>query len=493
MDINKSENHFMINWLFLRFLGIIYLIAFISIGTQILGLIGENGIIPAYFFLQSLQEQIGGVSFWIFPTLCWFNSSDGFLLFLCYGGAVLSLLLFIGFYPALILILLWIFYLSLTTVCQVFLSFQWDILLLETGFLAIFFAPVNSLHRPSSNFIPSNLVLWLFRWLLFRLIFSSGIVKLLSGDEAWHNLTALNYHYLTQPLPNLFSYYFHGLPENLQKISTLTMFIIELVIPFLFFLKKPFRLFAAIITIFFQVLIMITGNYCFFNLLTIALCLLLLDDSVFLNLLSGKFKNSILPQLISKKIIYWHKWIITFMCSFIIVISSVLMLRMLGVNNEAFVPVMKIYRYLSSYHLVNNYGLFAVMTTTRPEIIIEGSKDGENWYEYEFKYKPGNISKPPQFVAPHQPRLDWQMWFAALGRCEDNKWFINFCLRLLQDSKEVKSLIKNNPFPKKPPKYIRTLVYDYDFADFKTQKEKGHWWKRELRGGYCPVFSLQRN
>lgn len=486
MEINKEENYSIISWLFLRFLGIIYLIAFISLGVQVLGLIGENGIIPAYFFLQSLREQIGESSLWVFPTLCWFNSSDNFLLFLCYGGAILSVLLVIGFYPALILVLLWIFYLSLTTACQVFLSFQWDILLLETGFLAIFFAPVNSLFKPVNSFVPSNLILWLFRWLLFRLMFSSGVVKLLSGDEAWHSLTALNYHYLTQPLPNLFSYYFHALPEITQKLSTFIMFIIELVVPFLFFFKRQFRFFATIVTILFQILIMITGNYCFFNLLTIALCLLLFDDSIFIKL----FK---IQNLQAKKIIYWHKWIVVSVSSVVIVFSSVLVLQMLGVYNEAFVPIMKIYRNLSSYHIVNNYGLFAVMTTKRPEIIVEGSNDGRNWYEYEFKYKPGDISKPPKFVAPHQPRLDWQMWFAALGSCEDNSWFINFCLRLLQDSKEVINLIKDNPFPKSPPKYIRTLVYDYNFADFKTKKRKGHWWKRKLKGNYCPVFSLQHN
>ncbi|MDE0043894.1 MAG: lipase maturation factor family protein, partial [Candidatus Poribacteria bacterium] len=259
---------FLTRWLFLRLLGVIYLIAFLSLWTQIDGLIGSNGILPAEQYLNAVREQIGLERYLAFPTLCWFNDSDAFLHLFCGCGVFLSLLLIVGVAPVLALIGLWVCYLSLVTVGQSFLSFQWDALLLETGFLAIFFAPLRILPRISREATPSSVVLWLFRWLLFRLMFASGVVKLMSGDMTWSNLTALNFHYETQPLPTVLGWYAHHLPEWFQKASVAGMFGIEIVVPFLIFAPRRPRFLGAIALVALQLLIAATGNYCFFNLLT---------------------------------------------------------------------------------------------------------------------------------------------------------------------------------------------------------------------------------
>ena len=271
---------FLTRWLFLRILGVIYFIAFLSLWTQIDGLIGSGGILPAERYLSAVREQVGLERYLAFPTLCWLNNSDAFLHFLCGGGVFLSALLIIGVAPIIALVGLWVFYLSLVSVGQSFLSFQWDALLLETGFLAIFFAPLQILPRISREKPPSSVVLWLFRWLLFRLMFASGVVKLMSGDPTWSNLTALNFHYETQPLPTVLGWYVHHLPEWFQKASVAGMFGIEIVVPFLIFAPRRLRVLGAIALVALQLIIAATGNYCFFNLLTMALCILLLDDAI---------------------------------------------------------------------------------------------------------------------------------------------------------------------------------------------------------------------
>ena len=279
-------------WLFLRGLGCIYLIAFLSLWVQIHGLIGSNGISPAEQYLEAVRQQIGTEGYYLVPTLFWLNPSDIFLHFLCAGGVLLSLVLIVGFFPTFTLAGLWVFYLSLVTVGQAFLSFQWDVLLLEAGFLAIFFAPLQLRETFTRASQPSTAFLWLLRWLLFRLIFASGFVKLAS-DEVWRNLTALNFHYETQPLPTSLGWYVHQLPEGFQKASVIGMFAAELVVPFLIFAPRRLRTAGCIGLVGLQMLIILTGNYCFFNLLTIALCLLLIDDVTWKGLLTKRFMPAI--------------------------------------------------------------------------------------------------------------------------------------------------------------------------------------------------------
>ncbi|MCX6925036.1 MAG: lipase maturation factor family protein [Verrucomicrobia bacterium] len=425
---------------------------------------------------------------------------------------------------------MWLIYLSLTTVCGDFLGFQWDNLLLEAGFLAIFLAPLQLWPRSSRVAPPSRLVLWLLRWLLFKLVFQSGCVKLLSGDSSWRDLAALNFHYATQPLPTWIGWYAHQLPTWAQEVSVAVMFGIELFVPFLIFAPRRLRRFACGAMGFLQVLILLTGNYCFFNLLTIALCLLLLDDAAVVALLPPRLRAvlvaekgngtvtrccaslpashesqadatgraspapSAAPQLSAPPRLKLRRWPIqvTLPLACIAVGSSLLQFSaMFRVPITWPMPLVAVYAWLTPFRTFNSYGLFAVMTTSRREIVFEGSNDGVVWLPYEFKYKPGDVKRRPGFVEPHQPRLDWQMWFAALSQPQQNPWLVNFCFRLLEGSRPVLALLRRNPFPRAPPRYIRAVIYDYHFTNFATRRATGAWWSRQEKGLYLPPLSLR--
>jgi predicted DCC family thiol-disulfide oxidoreductase YuxK len=483
--------------IFLRAFGLIYLGAFVSLWVQVIGLIGEHGVIPAHLTLAALQqeankEHAGLRLYHALPTFSWFGASDNSLKLQCAAGAMLSILLIIGIAPAPCLFLLWAVYLSLATVCREFLSFQWDYLLLEAGWLAIFFAPLQIRPRWSAAAPPSRIVLWLLRFLLFRLMFESGCVKLLSHDASWRELTALNFHYETQPLPTWVGWYAHQLPASIQKFSVIVMFGTELVIPFLIFAPRRPRQFASFALIGLQVLIFATGNYCFFNLLTIALCFLLFDDAFLQKFMPARRWPLFPAEDVTPKGMGWPRLVTLPLLCLVLLISALQLSSILGMRTPWPRPLIEVYRGIEPFRSLNTYGLFTVMTTNRPEIVIEGSNDGQEWRAYEFKYKPGDVNRRPGFVAPHQPRLDWQMWFAALGRYERNPWLINFSVRLLEGAPEVLSLLDRNPFPTGPPRYVRAIVYEYQFSDFALRRKTGDWWRRELKGPYMPVLSLRR-
>ncbi|MBI3307399.1 MAG: lipase maturation factor family protein [Candidatus Omnitrophica bacterium] len=485
-DLSPSA-YFYSRSLFLRALGLVYFFAFFSLALQSRGLLGANGILPFEQFLSLVTQRYGLERYLMLPTLAWLYQGDAMLVFLTVGGVLLSLVLIAGFWPAPTLFLLWFFYLSLVNIARDFLSFQWDILLLEAGFIAFFLAPrVRHLREAGKNFAPPAIFVWLIQWLLFRLNFSSGFAKLASGDPNWRNLTALTYHYETQPLPTWIGWFAHQLPANFHYFSAVVMFGMELLIPFLIFSPRRLRSFAAVCLIGFQMLIMLTGNYCFFNLLAISLCLFLIDDQTW-----HKFFPR-LPLLSSPEVQRsWPVWLVKPVGIFLILTSVAAMSNQLQIPLPGSKAIGAVYRVFAPFHLVNHYGLFAVMTTKRPEIIIEGSNDKENWEPYEFRYKAGDLKTKPGFILPHQPRLDWQMWFAALNSYKANPWFIHFCVRLLKGSPDVLSLLKTNPFPNAPPHYLRARVYEYHFTDLKTQRQFGFWWERELMGLYCPVMSLR--
>lgn len=483
----KDERYAVSHWLFLRCLGLIYFAAFVSLGIQVLGLIGSGGILPAGTFLSEAGKRFGPVGFWLLPTLLWINSSDLFLQALCWGGALLSVVLAAGFFEAPVLFLLWLFYLSLAVVSREFLGYQWDVLLLETGFLSIFSARFFRKRPLALDSQPPKFILWLFYWLLFRLVFSSGVVKLSSGDATWWNLTALNYHYETQPLPTWIAWFAHQLPGWAQKFSVVSMFVGELLIPFFIFTPKRLKFAALFGIVALQLLILVTGNYCFFNLLTLALCLFLIDDSTWLRCFEKLKVNHEGKE--TKK--HWPNWVIYSVAGLLLILSTMQFTWAFRVRVNWPMPLAVLGRIFEPFRLTSPYGLFAVMTTSRPEIVIEGSNNQEYWYPYEFKYKPGDLKHPPRFNIPHQPRLDWQMWFAALSDYRYQPWFGNFLLRLLQGSPEVLKLLAHNPFPARPPRYIRAVVYDYHFSDFETWRTKGEWWTRSAKGLYAPVVSLK--
>ena len=494
----ERPTYFLSRWMFLRLLGIVYLIAFLSLWVQLDGLVGSNGILPATEYFNRVSERIGPERYRLLPTLFWLYPSDGFAHVLCAGGTLLSVLLVVGVIPIPALVGLWAFYLSLVLIGQDFLSFQWDILLLETGFLAIFFAPGTIPPRLSKESPPSPTVLWLLRWLLFRLMFASGFVKIAS-DETWRNLTALNYHYETQPLPTALGWYVHQLPEWFQKLSVIGMFGIELVIPFFIFAPRRVRFCAGYALIALQLLIIATGNYCFFNLLTIALCLLLFDDIMLRRFRWQRLfrrENRVEEHTPTEQLTtvpLYRTVLIGLLTVLILTVSGIRMGAMVLQRGTLPPLAQRVLRWVGPFYIVNSYGLFANMTESRPEIVVEGSNDGRTWHQYEFKWKPGNLKRPPRWVAPHQPRLDWQMWFAVLGgNYQNTPWFLNFMGSLLKGSAEVLALLEQNPFPEKPPRYVRAILYDYRFTELETKSSDGNWWRREQIGLYCPAISLRR-
>jgi hypothetical protein len=473
-------------WLFLRLLGLVYLAALVSLWVQIDGLVGSRGILPAQDLFARAAAVLGQERYWLLPTLYWLAPNDAMLHALCAAGTVLALLLVAGIAPVLCLVGLWLAYLSLEVVGQDFLSFQWDILLVETGFLAIFVAPLDVWPRLRREAPPHKAIVWMLRWLLFRLMFSSGAVKLLSGDPTWRNLTALDYHYWTQPLPTWIGWYANLLPPWAQKVCCASMFAIELGVPMLIWGGARQRLGAFVALTSFQLLIFATGNYCFFNMLTVALCVMLLDDSVW-----PARARRLLESASPVRGAAWPRWVTTPVAGSLLLLGVLQMFSPSRIGLDWPAPLRFLERAAAPQRLVNGYGLFAVMTTTRPEIVVEGSDDGETWTEYEFRWKAGDLSRPPEFVEPHQPRLDWQMWFAALGGYDQNPWFVAFMQRLLQGSPEVTALLRRNPFPDHPPRYVRAVRYLYRFTDLAERRATGHWWKREPQSLYLPAVSLE--
>jgi lipase maturation factor 1 len=448
-------------WIFVRLLAVIYAIAFGSLSLQITGLLGARGILPVARYLQAVAENAGAMRFYYVPTIFWINASDAALQGVCYAGVAIAALVLVGFYERAGLAILFVLYLSLSAAGQEFLSFQWDSLLIEVGFLAMFLGN-------------ARVVVWLFRWLLFRLMFLSGAVKILSHDSTWRGLTALNYHYWTQPLPNRISWYMAQFPEWFQKMSTAFVLGCELMIPFLIFAPRRIRIFGGWCLLSLQILIFLTGNYTFFNLLAMAMCVFLWDDRNFERWLKLR------PQAKARA-----TWITALVA---VVVLTIGLARMV----ETFSGVSTgIVRYTAPLEIVNSYGLFAMMTTSRPEIVIEGSIDGQIWTAYSFRYKPGDLARAPRWAAPHQPRLDWQMWFAALGSYRENPWFVNFAVKLLEGSPEVRALLEADPFQGTAPKYVRGVQYDYSFTNAEERRRTGNWWKREVKGLYLPAIGLK--
>ena len=471
----EPTNYKLTSWVFLRLLGLIYFTAFASLAVQISGLIGADGILPLNNYLEQVKAQLGSKAYYYLPTIFWPYSGDSLLEWTCIAGCLLSLFVVFNFFLRTSLLLCYALYLSLFYAGQTFMSFQWDLLLLEAGFLAIFLTS------------GSHIIVWLYRWLVFRFMFLGGVVKIISQDPTWDNLTALQYHFETQPLPTVFAWYAHHAPESLLSSAVALTLIIELIVPFLIFLPRRFRLFAAGSFILFQSLIILTGNYNFFNILTIAICILLLDDTAIRFCLPRSFqqklniKESIRPNLIST-------YVMSIFALFVLFISSEQLQRILSGERNS--PLSSLSQLVAPLRAINTYGPFAVMTTVRNEIVIEGTVDNNSWREYKFRYKPDDVSQHPPWVSPHQPRLDWQMWFAALSQPSHNPWFTNLLIKLLTGSEDVVELLGQSPFPDELPKQVRARFYRYEFTTPAERDENQHWWKRRFVGEYYPAIGL---
>jgi len=470
----EPESYALARFLVLRLFGVIIFCAFASLNSQILGLVGHDGLLPLAPYLAEARHAWGAYAYWRMPTLFWINSSDLALLMATLIGACCGLLIFANFFIRAALIGAFALYLSLIYAGQVFLNYQWDQLLVETCFLAIFLTA------------GAPLLIFLFRCLLFRFLFLAGATKLLSGDPTWWRLTALDTHFWTQPLPTPLAWPASRLPEVLLHSATAATLAIELGFAFLIFLPRRPRMLAAFSILLFQLLIIATGNYNFFNLLTILLCLFLFDDQALRLLLPPRFmafistsaprpgrRASLIAILIALIVLpvganriwrpFAHKD-----------------LPLLGGLTEAVSPLL----------IVNPYGLFVTTTTTRPEIVIQGSDDGQSWQDYIFDFYPGPVARAPCWSIPYQPRLDWQMWFSAYGNASENRWFVSLLQALLENRRPVLALLKDNPFAHHPPRYIRAELYDYRFANAAAQAQHIDWWQRRLAGLYFPPTSL---
>lgn len=472
--------------IFLRMVAFAYFVAFSSFWWQLDGLVGPQGLLPAQRWLDAQAIRLGGQRWFALPTLCWLFGAGKFLHVLCAAGVALSIAAFFRRAQRLCFALLWAGYLSLLPAGQVFLGYQWDALLLETGLLAVLLAAARQEDgRPTE---PSRAARWALWWLLARLMFLSAWVKLASGDPSWRHATALQYHFETQPLPTWIGWWAHQLPASVLRLSCVAMFVIEFGAPLILIGARRIRMIAAGATIVLQVIIALTGNYTFFNLLTIALCVLAFDDAWW----SRRFglapvSRTSGPARIRNRL---RSPAITTAAAMLVIASVVVSLPAL--LRPRFWPgwYESVYSAIAASRLSSSYGLFAVMTTTRPEIIIEGSTDGRNWEPYPFKWKPGDLSRRPGFIAPYQPRMDWQLWFAALSFPDRRQWIANLVERLLEGQPEVTRLFARNPFPKEPPKYIRAILYEYHFTTIAERRRTGNWWKRDPLDFYFRQVSL---
>ncbi len=466
--------YWLTRWLLQRGLGGIYLVAFAVALNQFRPLLGTRGLTPVPWFLQN-------ASFWRAPSIFFLHYSDGFATLLSWAGAIAALLALLGVSerfgtPVSMVLwgLMWLIYLSMVNVGQTWYGFGWETLLLECGFLAIFLGGRNT--------APPVIVIWMFRWVLFRVMFGAGLIKL-RGDPCWRDLTCLIYHYQSQPMPNPLSWYFNRLPVAADKAGVLFNHLAEIVAPFGYLMPwATVRRIAGIITVAFQLTIVLSGNLSWLNWITIVIAMSCFDDRMLSHILHfhiGPLHALALPHQIALGVLTLVVAALSIKPALNLVSSRQLM-------NTSFEPL----------HLVNTYGAFGSISRTRDEVILEGTTDSvitpaTEWREYQFKAKPGDLSRMPPWVAPYHLRLDWLMWFAALSPDYANPWFVPFVARLLQNDGPTLSLMSGNPFPGKAPVWIRAELYDYKFTTPAERRATGNWWKRTLEGEYLRPISLQ--
>jgi len=486
LDILRRKRDDMVftRWLFVRCLAVVSFVAFLSFYLQFPGLIGDEGVLPLADYLSRMGEA--GLSFLDLPTLSWFLPSETGVALLSFGGMFLSVLLFFGVAPPLVLFLLWLFYLSVTVDGRIFMSYQWDMLLLETLFVTMFLAPRNFLPRLRQKVEPPSwLSVLLLRLVLFKLVFMSGLGKV--AGLAWTNLTAMNYHYWTQPLPTPLAWYAAKLPPSVHGLTTFLVLVVEVAVPVLVFAPRRYRIGAAYVLAGFQVAIILTGNYAFFNFLTIVLCVLLLDDR-HLGSLRERLPQQLLPKP-SRDTSSLNDLVVSLVVV-LVVVNAFVFVDFLAPSNPE--PVDTTVKAASTFGVANSYGLFTKMTRSRHELVVQGSVDGETWRTYGFRYKPDDPKEPPPVVAPHQPRLDWQMWFASLND-GDERWLRRLLRGLLRDSDDVEELFAHDPFEDtdERPRFARVLRYEYRFTTHEERSRTGRWWNRSEPTVYMGPVSIE--
>ena len=484
--IDSPPSYWLTRFMILRLLGIIYAVAFLVAINEIVPLIGSDGLLPAGIFLKEVRHALGSTSagFTRLPSVFWFGHSDGALLTVSWIGFVLSLVVIAGYANAPMLAIIWFLYMSIVHVGQEWYGYGWEIQLSETGFLAIFLCPLLDM-RPFPKRAPPTPVIFLFRWLIFRIMLGSGLIKI-RGDEIWRNGTALYYHFETQPIPGPLSRWFHFLPKVLLKLGVWFNFLAELIAPWFVFWPRMARHIAGIVIVLFQLSIILSGNLSFLNWLTIIPALACFDDGFWARILPGALvrkANAAMENPVPSGPMLTTAWIVTIIVAILSIQPALNLLSPGQVMNTSYDPL----------ELVNTYGAFGTVGHERYNVIFEGTmnenpNDSTGWKPYVYKGLPVALDKRPPQIAPYQLHLDWQMWFASMGSPDEYTWTFNLVWKLLHNDHQVISLFANNPFPDKPPRYVRAILYQYSFA--KPGNPQGLWWNRKRLGEWLPPLSV---
>ena len=506
-------------WFFLRGLGLIYFSAFYSLIFQIRGLIGPDGILPASECLHTVTK-LGLQRFWYTPSLFWLSSGNHTLMAACWIGLLAGTLLVFNIWPRLALALCFVCFLSFVSTAQDFSGYQSDGMLLEAGFISLFFAPAGLRPRLGRQSPPIRAGLFLLQWEWFRIYFESGMVKLASGEPQWRDFSAMDQYYQNGPLPTWIGWYVQHLPHWFHVYATGATLGLELVLVWALFLPRRWRIACFFVVTCWQIPVIITANYTFLNYLVTLLGVLLLDDRVMQSSLPKRVlrrlggcptrpSDTVMPKPSEQRsastatsdarripnearptrrrafatlqlataavLLTWIFYATTVQMLWIV-------LPELPFPNS---PVVA----LDPFRIANRYGLFAVMTRGRYEIEFQGSNDGVTWVAYPFRYKPQEPSKPPGIYAPYQPRFEWNLWFASLDNWRNNMFVVSAEERLLAGNPDVLSLFANNPFPHAPPKYARAVIWEYWFTTLAQKRSTGMWWERKLRGLYAPSLT----
>jgi len=483
--VHPKDTYWLTRFVILRLLGFIYAVAFFAAARQIIPLIGSHGLLPIDLFLGRVQNALGSEldGFLHLPSIFWFNFSDGFLQGAAWIGFTLSCLVAAGYANAILLTVLWALYMSFVHVGQDWYGYGWEIQLLETGFLAIFLCPLLD-GRPFPKRAPPTVVIWLFRWLIFRIMMGSALIKL-RGDAVWRNLTALYYHFETQPIPNPLSRWFHFLPRGVLKAGVLFNFLAELAAPWFAFTPRIARHIAGVIMILFQVTLILGGNLSFLNWLTIVPALACFDDSFWSKIFPKALVNraaQAVQEAEESRPMTATAWGVATLIALLSIQPVINLISPTQIMNTSFIPL----------DLVNTYGAFGSVGTERMNVVFQGTDADKPdaqavWKDYPYQALPTALNRRPPQIAPYQPRLDWQMWFAAMGTPDQYSWTLNLIWKLLHNDPGALSLLGPNPFPDKPPHSIRAELYDYSFAQ--PGNLEGNWWKREDKGPWLPPFS----
>jgi hypothetical protein len=458
-------------FVFERALGLIYLTAFLAAVNQFVPLLGERGLLPFTRFIRRVPFRSS-------PSLFYFLSRDWELRAAAWVGVTVAALLVLNVpqragapWAALAWGLLWLLYLSFVNVGQTFYGFGWETLLLEAGFAAMFLGGATT--------PPGHVLTWVWRWLLFRVMFGAGLIKL-RGDSCWRDLTCLDYYFETQPMPNALSWFFHWLPHSVHRAGVLINHVVELGVPFLYFAPQPIAAIAGLLTIAFQLVLIVSGNLSWLNWITIVLCIPTLDDRWWTWL--PALQPELEPEGAVRRIVLYA-------------FGAVVIFLSIRPTMNLISPRQRMNYSFNPLHLVNTYGAFGGIGRTRAEIVIEGTSDTAvttttQWQAYEFKGKPGDPARRPPQVAPYHLRLDWLMWFAAMSGPEQHPWFSALLARLLEGDRDTLALLRRNPFPDAPPRWIRAAYYDYRFTTPAERRATGQWWKRKYLGLYMPPARL---